>query len=35
MSFGEIEAELATTPEKFCHGFRLDFELVKEKLRAL
>jgi len=35
MSFGEIEAELATTPEKFCNGFRLDLELVKEKLRAL
>jgi len=32
MSFGEIEAELATHPGKFCHGFRIDFENVKYKL---
>lgn len=35
MTFDEIELELATDPEKFCHGFRLDFELVKDKLRNI
>lgn len=33
MSFSEIEAELSLSPEKFCHGFRIDFQNVKEKLR--
>lgn len=33
MSFDEIETELAANPEKFCPGFRIDFENVKEKLR--
>ncbi|MFA5926538.1 MAG: NUDIX hydrolase [Parcubacteria group bacterium] len=32
MSFDEIEAELAATPEKFCQGFRIDFQNVREKL---
>ena len=35
MSFNEIETELAATPEKFCHGFRIDFQNVKEKLRKI
>ena len=35
MSFSEIESEIAATPEKFCHGFRIDFELVKDKLKNL
>lgn len=35
MSFMEIEAELAANPEKFCHGFRNDFQQVKEKLKSL
>ena len=33
MSFSEIEAELASSPEKFCNGFRIDFALAKEILR--
>jgi len=33
MTFLEIESELAKNPEKFCHGFQIDFENVKEKLR--
>lgn len=32
MNFGEIETELASNPEKFCNGFRVDFENVREKL---
>jgi isopentenyl-diphosphate Delta-isomerase len=32
MTFKEIEAELAKNPEKFCPGFRIDFENVREKL---
>lgn len=35
MSFDEIEAELTATPEKFCHGFRIDFEKAKDKLKVL
>ena len=33
MSFDEIETGLASNPEKFCHGFQVDFQLSKEKLR--
>ncbi len=32
MSFEEIEKALVRTPEKFCPGFRMDFENVREKL---
>lgn len=35
MSFEEIKNEIKLYPEKFCHGFKLDFENVKEKLRNL
>jgi isopentenyl-diphosphate delta-isomerase len=32
MTFGEIGSELTRSPEKFCHGFRIDFENVKGRL---
>jgi isopentenyl-diphosphate Delta-isomerase len=32
MTFSEIEAELEKAPEKFCHGFRNDFQKVRSKL---
>ena len=35
MSFDEIESELAADPKIFCHGFRMDFENSKEKLRKI
>ncbi len=35
MSFEEIENELKTSSENFCHGFRIDFEKSKDKLKAL
>jgi isopentenyl-diphosphate Delta-isomerase len=35
MSFDEIETELKLNPEKFCHGFQIDFEKSKDKLKVL
>jgi isopentenyl-diphosphate delta-isomerase len=33
MSFEEIEKEMKEDPDKFCQGFRNDFNQVKEKLK--
>jgi isopentenyl-diphosphate Delta-isomerase len=35
MSISQIEAELEADPAKFCHGFRIDFEQVKGKLKDM
>lgn len=35
MNFDEIETELAATPEKFCHGFQIDFENCRGKLKKI
>jgi len=34
MSFEEIEQEMAADPEKFCQGFRNDFNQVKHKIKS-
>jgi isopentenyldiphosphate isomerase len=35
MTLEEIEHEMANEPDKFCQGFRNDYELVKHKLKEL
>ena len=35
MTFQEIKKEIEETPDKFCQGFRNDFNQVKEKLKSI
>ena len=35
MTLDEIKSEITSSPEKFCNGFRTDFENVKEKLKSM